>query len=148
MSGTGTISPTGSSAPLCASITIVSSADTPMPSPIPTADATAPTIDASTSTAPTICRRRAPSAAISASSPVRCATRIENVLRIRKIPTSSDSPENPSSTIRTISPNALPFCGGRRRQLVTGPHGVPAAEHGRDLVLQLGRGTPRRRRSR
>ena len=50
---------------------------------------------ASTSTEPIICRRLPPMARISANSRVRCATMIENVLRIRKTPTNSATPAKP-----------------------------------------------------
>jgi hypothetical protein len=103
----GTMSPTGSRAPLCDSMTDFSITATPTPRPSPTSEAPAPTSAASTSTEPTICRRHAPNAASSASSDVRWATRIENVFRIRKIPTNRHNPEKPSRTSRTISRNCL-----------------------------------------
>ena len=73
-----------------------SSAPTPMPAPSPITDASSPITTASTSTDPIIWRRLAPIARISASSRVRCATMIENVLRIRKMPTNSATPAKPS----------------------------------------------------
>ena len=73
-----------------------SSAPTPMPAARPSTEAISPTAIASSTTEPMICRPLAPMARISASSRVRCATMIENVLRIRKMPTSSATAAKPS----------------------------------------------------
>ena len=60
---------------------------TPAASPI--SDAMMPTTTASSSTEPSTCRLLAPSARIRPFSLVRCATVMENVLKIMKAPTSS-----------------------------------------------------------
>ena len=67
-----------------------------MPAASPMTEASRPMTTASISTEPITCRRLAPIARISASSRVRCATMIENVLRIRKMPTNSATPAKPS----------------------------------------------------
>ncbi len=66
-----------------------------MPAPIPMVDATTPMASASVSTDPIIWFRLPPSARSNASSFVRCATMIENVFRIRKMPTNSATPAKP-----------------------------------------------------
>lgn len=73
-----------------------SSAPMPMPAARPSTEAIRPTATASSTTELTICRRPAPMARMSASSRVRCATMIENVLRIRNVPTSSATAAKPS----------------------------------------------------
>ena len=60
---------------------------------------TAPTTNASNSTDRLTWRRDAPSARSRASSRLRCATRIENVLMIRNEPTTSAMPANTSRKI-------------------------------------------------
>jgi hypothetical protein len=68
---------------------------------------TRPMITASVSTDPIIWRLLPPSARMSASSRVRCATMIENVLRIRKIPTNSATPAKPSRMLlKKLSPSS------------------------------------------
>jgi hypothetical protein len=61
-----------------------------MPTPNPSRDAMSPVIAASTRTELMTCARVAPRARSSASSRVRCATRMLNVLMIRKLPTNSE----------------------------------------------------------
>ena len=63
-----------------------------MPSPRPMVEPTAPRTNASTITIRVTCRLLAPSARSSASSRLRWATRIENVLTMRKPPTTSEMP--------------------------------------------------------
>lgn len=72
--------------------TTLSSWATPMPSTRPTVAPTSPMTSASTMTDRVTCRRSAPSARNRAISWLRWATRIENVLRIRKTPTNSAMP--------------------------------------------------------
>ena len=67
---------------------------TPMPAATPTADASVPTTSASSSTERRTCRALAPMARSSASSRVRCATRIVNVLLMMNAPTSSATTAN------------------------------------------------------
>ena len=62
---------------------------TPIPAASPIADARPPTTTASISTERVTWPLLAPSARIRASSRVRCATRIENVLKMMKAPTNS-----------------------------------------------------------
>ena len=68
---------------------------TPKPAAEPTVEASTPMTTASMSTEPIICRRLPPSARSNASSFVRWATMIENVFRIRKMPTNSATPAKP-----------------------------------------------------
>ena len=67
-----------------------------MPSPRPSTDAMAPTTAASATTEASTWRRLAPRARSSASSRVRCATRIEKVLAMMKAPTTSATAANTS----------------------------------------------------
>ena len=92
--------------------TYASSAPTPTPAPSPRTEASTPITTASTSTEPIICRRLAPTARIRASSLVRCAMMIENVLRIRKTPTNSATPAKPSRMLlkKPSAVRALPAC--------------------------------------
>ncbi len=62
---------------------------TPTPAASPISDAMMPTTTASSSTEPSTCRLLAPSARSSPFSRARCATVIENVLKIMNAPTSS-----------------------------------------------------------
>ena len=61
----------------------------PMPTPRPAPDATTPITSDSPSTEPTTCGRLAPTARSNANSRNRCATMIENVLKIRNEPTNN-----------------------------------------------------------
>ena len=70
------------------------------PRPSPRVEPTIPTTNASSSTERITCRLEAPSARSSASSRLRCATRIENVLTIRKPPTTSEMPAKISRKVR------------------------------------------------
>ena len=73
-----------------------SSAPTPMPSNSPMVEAISPTATASSSTEPITWPRLAPMARNRASSRVRCATMIENVFRIRNVPTNRATPAKPN----------------------------------------------------
>ena len=66
------------------------------PSPRPTSDARSPMTRDSRITEPRICRRDAPIVRSVANSRVRCATVIENVLKITNAPTKSAIPANVS----------------------------------------------------
>jgi hypothetical protein len=86
-----------------------SPAPAPTPAARPSTAAIRPIATASVSTEPIIWRRLAPSARISASSRVRCATMIEKVFRIRNTPTNSATPAKPSSTfVRKLKPSRRP----------------------------------------
>ncbi len=80
---------------------------TPIPAPRPRTEASSPTTTASTTTLRVTCPRLAPSARSSASSRCRCATRIVNVLKIRKAPTNSAMPANTSRKVRKNPKNPL-----------------------------------------
>ena len=67
---------------------------------MPTIDAPTPMTTDSAITEPITCRREAPSVRNSANSRVRWATVTENVLKIRKPPTSSATPAKTSSAVR------------------------------------------------
>ena len=71
----------------------------PKPRASPTVDPTSPTINASSSTDRVTCAFEAPSARNRASSRVRCATMIEKVFRIRKVPTTSATAANTSRKV-------------------------------------------------
>ena len=81
----------GKSAPDRSRPNVANSARIPSASRYPTnnpmVDPISPTANASISTERRTCRRDAPIARSRASSRLRCATRIENVLMIRKVPT-------------------------------------------------------------
>ncbi len=87
-SGTGKPNPGSAHNRICASAT---------PSSSPTADAKTPTTAASASTEPITWVPLAPIARRSPSSRVRCETRIVNVLKMMKPPTSRPTPAKPSS---------------------------------------------------
>ena len=70
------------------------------PRPSPSVEPTSPTTSASSSTERVTCRFDAPSARSRASSRLRWATRIENVLTIRKAPTTSEMPAKMSRKVR------------------------------------------------
>ncbi len=70
-----------------------------MPTPNPSIDATNPVTAASTSTDVITCARVAPKARSSANSRVRWATRMLNVLMIRKLPTNSEMNAKTSSGV-------------------------------------------------
>ena len=72
----------------------------PIPASNPIADATRPITNASITTEDSTCRRLAPIARRSASSRVRCATMIENVLKMMKAPTNSAMKAKTSSAVR------------------------------------------------
>ncbi len=74
------------------------SAPSPMPTAKPTAEPITPISNASSRTERSTCPRLAPIARSSASSWVRCATMIENVLRMRKMPTSTATRPKPTRT--------------------------------------------------
>ncbi len=106
----------------------------PTPRAKPTAEATRPTTAASASTERVICLRDAPTARIRATSLVRWATSIVNVLEIRKTPTKSAMPAKPSRTCLRLpmpcsiwsacsSASALPV----RASAVSGSSGSTAA---------------------
>ena len=69
------------------------------PSARPVVEPSSPSTNASSSTDQVTCRFEAPSARSSASSRLRCATRIENVLTIRKAPTTSAMPAKISRNV-------------------------------------------------
>ncbi len=75
-----------------------SSAARPMPTASPISAATKPTSAASRMTATITCRPLAPMARSSPNSRVRCATRIANVLKMMKAPTTRPIAANPSSS--------------------------------------------------
>ncbi|WSG36129.1 hypothetical protein OHA72_32530 [Dactylosporangium sp. NBC_01737] len=79
--------------------TDASRAPAPVPAARPAAEPASPTIAASARTAAASCRRPAPITRSSASSRVRWATRIENVLRIRNAPTNRATQAKPSSRV-------------------------------------------------
>jgi hypothetical protein len=102
--GSTSVGPGGNSAPIALNSALSPSA-TPMPASSPTADAISPTTTDSPSTDRVIWRRLAPSARISASSLVRCAIRIENVLKMMNAPTNSATPANTSrNVLKKLSP--------------------------------------------
>ena len=70
------------------------------PQAIPISEATMPMSTVSAITERRICPREAPSVRSSANSRVRWATVTENVLKIRKLPTSSATAANTSSAVR------------------------------------------------
>ena len=76
------------------------------PKPRPIADATNPTMAASPRTERRTCRGLAPIARSSASSRVRCAIRIENVLKMVNAPTKIATPAN---TSRAMLKKERPF---------------------------------------
>lgn len=86
-------------------IVSMSPAARPMPLSSPSVEPARPSSSASVSTERRTCRRSAPSARISPSSRVRCAMSIENVLTIRKMPTSTAIPAKPSITYLMMSRN-------------------------------------------
>ncbi len=71
----------------------------PTPARTPTADANSPTTSASPTTEAITWRRLAPRVRNSASSRVRCATMIENVLKMRNAPTNSEIAANTSNAV-------------------------------------------------
>ena len=79
---------------------------TPTPAPSPMADAIPPTTTASSSTDRVTCPFEAPSARIRASSLVRWATRIENVLKMMNAPTNNATAAN---TKRNVLRKPRPF---------------------------------------
>ena len=81
----------------------------PMPAMRPSADAINPVTNASTTTEVMTCRRLAPIARSSASSRVRCATMIENVLKMMNAPTNSAMNAKTSSAVRK-NPSASCNC--------------------------------------
>ncbi len=72
----------------------------PIPATIPRTEANSPTANASTITDVSTCRRLAPSVRSRASSRVRWATMIENVLKMMNAPTNSAMNANTSSAVR------------------------------------------------
>ncbi len=92
-----------------------------MPTRIPTADANRPTTNASTITESSTCRRLAPIARRSAISLERCATMIENVLKMMNAPTKSAMKANTRRAIRkNPSPCFSAFdCSSATDELVT-----------------------------
>ena len=72
----------------------------PIPARRPRADATKPVTNASTTTDVMTCRRLAPIARSSAISRVRCATMIENVLKMMNAPTNSAMNAKTSRAVR------------------------------------------------
>ena len=72
----------------------------PMPPASPATEPSSPSISASVPTVARIWLREAPSVRSIPNSRVRCATVIENVLKIWNAPTNSDTPANTSSAIR------------------------------------------------
>ena len=99
-----TVGPLGSGIPSTSS-NARSPAATAMPRANPAAELTTPTTSASSRTERVTCPRLAPRARIRASSLVRWATSIENVLKIRKAPTNS---EMPAKTSRAVEKNPRP----------------------------------------
>ena len=79
----------------------------PIPATMPRTEATNPVTVASDTTETMTCRRLAPMARRSASSFVRCATMMENVLKMMKAPTNSAMNANASSAVRK---NPSPSC--------------------------------------
>ena len=75
------------------------------PPRMPSTDANAPMMMVSTITERNSCAREAPSVRSSANSRERCATVTENVLKIKKPPTSSATPAKTSSAVR-MKPSA------------------------------------------
>ncbi len=80
-----------------------------IPARRPSADAIKPVTNASTTTDVMTCRRLAPTARSSAISLVRCATMIENVLKMMNAPTNSAMNANTSSAVRK-NPSASCNC--------------------------------------
>src|SRR6266545_3286101 len=111
----------------------------PNPAASPRTDASRPITTASTSTEPIICRRLAPIARMSASSRVRCATMIENVLRIRKMPTNSATAAKPSRTLLKKSNPCL------MSDAVASCSSLAVAQRGAQVGAQRVRGDPGRR---
>ena len=81
----------------------------PIPAMRPNADASNPVTNASTTTEVMTCPRLAPIARSSAISRVRCATMIENVLKMMNAPTNSAMNAKTSSAVRK-NPNASCNC--------------------------------------
>ena len=80
------------------------------PARSPTADATAPVRNASSTTDRRTCRRDAPSVRSVASSRVRCATVIESVLKMTKPPTNNATNPNARRNQRMyLTKNAMSF---------------------------------------
>ncbi len=78
----------------------------PIPTRMPTADATRPVTKASVTTEVMICRRLAPSARNRPSSRTRCVTMMLKVLKMMKAPTKSDTRANTSRNVcRNPSPS-------------------------------------------
>ena len=75
---------------------------------MPTIEPISPIISASSRTELSTCRRVAPSVRSSASSRERCATVIENVLKIRNAPTRTAMNANASSpVVRKVRPSRM-----------------------------------------
>ena len=109
-----------------------------MPAPSPMVEASTPMTSASVSTEPIIWRRLPPIARSSASSFVRCATMIENVFRIRKMPTNSATPAKPRRMSLTNDSAVAKLVGlARAASCLPVLTDVAAAERGGDPVAQL-----------
>ena len=109
----------------------------PIPAMRPNADASNPVTNASTTTEVMTCRRLAPIARSSASSRVRCATMIENVLKMMNAPTNSAMNAKTSSAVRKNPERLLQLL-----RLLVGDVGRldgldPLREHGLDARSQI-----------
>ena len=92
-----------------------------IPTPKPRTEAMKPVTAASTSTDVITCARVAPSARNSASSRVRCATRMLNVLMMRKLPTNKrDEPEHQERRADERADRRLGALLGSCRRLLSG----------------------------
>lgn len=118
----------------------------PIPAPRPTIDAIRPITSASSTTDPMTWPREAPIDRSSASSRVRWATMMENVLRMMKMPTNNAMPHEPEQHVVEELQALVDLVGLLLRQHRTGLDVVAGAELGRDGVPQrvvrraLGRG--------
>ena len=91
----------------------------PIPAMRPNTDASNPVTNASTTTEVMTCPRLAPSARSNASSRVRCATMIENVLKMMNAPTNSAMNANTSSAVRKNPRRLLQTASPARRRRPT-----------------------------
>ena len=110
--GSITVPVLGRSAPMLLK-SALSAPATPIPATTPATEPTSPMIAASSTIPRRICPRVAPSVRSIPSSRMRCATVIENVLKMRKLPTSSATPPKTRRTTRRKLRSSLMSCDWR-----------------------------------
>ena len=111
----------------------------PIPASTPSTEPSTPMIVASSTIPRRIWPRVAPSVRSMPSSRIRWATVIENVLKIRKLPTSSATPPNTSSTMRKNERSSLMSSRLALGRLRAGLDGQPGRQHPVDPARQLAR---------